>query len=74
VTQRILLLGLTLLLAGCSSCNRDEQSKPSSSLAIVNPRLEPIPTEEDFEEEAIRDIKSDQLDAELERLAKEIKP
>ena len=40
----------------------------------VNPRTEAIPTEQDFEEEAIRDIQPANLEAELDRLRKEIRP
>lgn len=77
--MKALLLVLALFLSACTSC-RDEKAstttpvKASPPPSIVNPRLEPIPTEEDFEEQAIKEIQPDKLEAELDRLEQEIKP
>lgn len=73
----LLALGLALHVTACK-CQGDKSSAPTRAVAappsIVNPRLEPIPTEEDFEEEAVREIKLENLDGELDRLEDEIKP
>jgi hypothetical protein len=72
----LLALGLALHATACK-CQSDKSSAPAQASpppSIVNPRLEPIPTEEDFEEQAVREIKLENLDTELDRLEDEIKP
>lgn len=78
--KRLLALALVLWVSACTSCSKDDSrpenaasspAKSSPPPSIVNPRTEPIPTEEDFEEEAIREIQPDKLEAELDRLESE---
>lgn len=70
-------LALVLLLA-CSKSTSKQAPEPANASAspplpaLVNPRAEPIPTEQDFEEEAAREIDTKSLAAELDALEKEI--
>src|SRR5689334_4012725 len=79
--RRALAIAVALCLSACAK--RGEHTEPTASSASasaaslpapVNPRAETIPTEQDFEEQAVREISPANLDAELERLRQEIQP
>jgi hypothetical protein len=76
---------LCALLAGCTCESSGEKGESAATVAAsasaaatpaasAQPDLSevPVPTEEDFEEAAERDITVDNLEAELDRMEKEI--
>ena len=75
--KRALWMGaLALLLLGCEEQKSDAPagaaSTKASGAAMAQVKDEDVPTAADFEEEAEKDITADNLDAELDKLDKEI--
>ena len=83
-------VALVLLLASCESASEPPAPHSASSNATPSPRATRPPepssqtpatseeldriTEEDYEEDAVIDISADNLEAELDRLEREISP
>jgi hypothetical protein len=78
----VVLVGLALLAIGCNrGSNEPASDKASPAASVAAPAASPQPkgpdvsnalTEEDFEEEAERQITADNIEAELDALSREI--
>ena len=78
----VVMVGLALLAIGCNRASNEPASdkaaptasvaSPAASPRAPGPDLSNALTEEDFEEEAERQITADNIEAELDALAREI--